>query len=88
MLEQKVAFVTGAARGIGAAISHQFAEAGYAVAMIDKMADDLQKTAQAVSEKNSSVYPIAADLSDLSAAQAAIEKVGNKWGRIDTLIKR
>ncbi|NOY00814.1 MAG: SDR family oxidoreductase [Verrucomicrobia bacterium] len=86
MLEQKVAFVTGAARGIGASISHQFAAAGYAVAMIDKMAENLQKTAQAVSEKNPSVYPIAADLSDLGSAKAAVEKVGKKWGRIDALV--
>ena len=86
MLDKKVAFVTGAARGIGAAISHEFAEAGYAVAMIDKMAEDLQETAQAVSEKNAEVYPIAADLSDLATAQQAIAKVGKKWERMDVLI--
>lgn len=86
MLDKKVAFITGAARGIGAATSHEFAAAGYAVAMIDKMADELKEIAQAVAEKGSPVYPIAADLSDLDAAQQAVAKTGKKWGRIDALV--
>ena len=86
MLDKKVAFITGAARGIGAAISHEFAASGYAVAMIDKMADELKGTAQAVAEKGNPVYPIAADLSDLDAAQQAVAKTGKKWGRIDALV--
>lgn len=86
MLDKKVAFITGAARGIGAATSHEFAAAGYAVAMIDKMADELKETAQAVADKGTPVYPIAADLSDLGAAQQAVAKTGEKWGRIDALV--
>jgi len=86
MLDRKVAFITGAARGIGAATSLEFAAAGYAVAMIDKMADELKETAQAVAEKGAPVYPIAADLSDLDAAYQAVAKTGKKWGRIDALV--
>ncbi len=86
MLDKKVAFVTGAARGIGAATAHEFAAAGYAVAMIDKTADELKNTAQAVAEKGCPVYPVAADLSDLDAARQAVAKTGAKWGRIDALV--
>jgi len=48
LLAGKVAIVTGASRGIGAAAARMFAEAGAAVALAARSADDLESVAQEI----------------------------------------
>jgi 3-oxoacyl-[acyl-carrier protein] reductase len=79
--EDKVAVVTGAARGIGQAIALRFAQEGARVALLD-----LQDTAQTESlcrATGSSVMGLLTDVSQKQSIAEAINHILDKWGKID-----
>ncbi len=80
---QKVAIVTGAARGIGLAIAKKFLEQGYAVALIDIDAAELAK---ADSTLGDDTIAIVCDVSDPRQVNAAVGEVKARFGRIDALV--
>ena len=80
---EKVAVVTGAARGIGLAIAQKFLATGYRVALLDYDADTLAQTATALRENTLAVE---CDVSDPQQVQAAITRVAAHFGRIDALV--
>ena len=80
---QKVAIVTGAARGIGLAIAKKFLEQGYAVALIDIDAAEL---ARADSTLGDDTIAIVCDVSDPRQVNAAVGEVKARFGRIDALV--
>jgi NAD(P)-dependent dehydrogenase (short-subunit alcohol dehydrogenase family) len=71
-----VAVVTGGASGIGAAIAHALADEGAAVAVLDRDP----------SAADPRFLALAADVSDRTAVELAIEKVGQQYGGIDILV--
>lgn len=79
----KVAVVTGAARGIGLAIARRFIEAGYAVAMLDIDAAEVERAAAALRGR---VLPIACDVADIAQVRAAAAKVEVDLGRVVALV--
>jgi meso-butanediol dehydrogenase / (S,S)-butanediol dehydrogenase / diacetyl reductase len=84
-----VAFVTGAARGIGLAIARWFLAHGHAAALIDIDADTLARTeAQLVAEDGSAdrVLAVHADVSDPAQVARAVALTDARFGRIDALI--
>ena len=68
----KVAFVTGAASGIGRATAIAFAAEGARVAIHDRTEDALRDTANAAREKGSEVLVVACDVSQPEQVQAAV----------------
>ncbi|QCX74132.1 Sorbitol dehydrogenase [Streptomyces sp. YIM 121038] len=83
VLNDKVAVVTGAARGIGRAIARRYVEEGALVAIADVDAVAAEKTAADLGERASA---FAWDVADTSAAQAMVERVATRFGRIDILV--
>jgi NAD(P)-dependent dehydrogenase (short-subunit alcohol dehydrogenase family) len=81
-MENKVALVTGAARGIGLATTKLFLENGWKVAMIDRDEAELQKA----SEELSGTLSIPCDVSLPNMVEAMITKVQSAFGRIDALV--
>ena len=77
----KTALVTGAARGIGLATSRLFQEHGWAVAMIDRDAQELQKAAI-----GPDLHAFECDVSDPDAVSKMIIDVIKATGRIDAVI--
>jgi NAD(P)-dependent dehydrogenase (short-subunit alcohol dehydrogenase family) len=73
--------VTGAARGIGAAIARRYAAEGATLALIDLRADDVAATAAALGAKS-----VAGDLSTAAAASAAFEEAIDTLGGVDVLV--
>jgi SDR family mycofactocin-dependent oxidoreductase len=89
----RVAIVTGAARGVGAAITRRLAEQGWAVLAVDLAADDPalpypMGTAEELSALAScgEVVTRAADVRDRSALAAAVAEAEQRWGGLDAAI--
>ena len=83
--EQKVALVTGAARGIGLATARRFLAEGWRVALLD-IENDLLQRAVATLDNPDDTLPLHCDVSDPAAVQTAIEAVGKRFSRLDALI--
>ncbi|WP_439409358.1 SDR family NAD(P)-dependent oxidoreductase [Bradyrhizobium sp. DASA03076] len=82
-LDDRVALVTGASRGIGLAIAAGLAAEGARVALAARGADGLN-AARAVVGPDSSVH--IADVTDPAAAAALMQDVERQWGRLDILV--
>lgn len=82
---QKVALVTGAARGIGLATARRFLAEGWRVALLD-IERELLNDAVAGLRQAESTLALPCDVSDAAAVAAAIETVEKRFGRLDALI--
>ena len=84
----RTALITGAGAGIGAAASHLFCEQGAAVLMVDANAEALERTREAILQAvpGARLACVMADVSDESAAAAAVGQCVQQWGGLDTLV--
>jgi len=86
MNEKKVAFVTGASRGIGAAIAQRLAKDGFHVVAVARSLDKLEAVAGEIKAAGGSAEALAVDIADAKALAAAVEKVAETHGRLDCLV--
>ena len=80
MREQRIAVVTGAARGIGAAIAKRLARDGCAIGVLDVDADDCADTVEAITRRGGTAICFAADVADEAAVTAAVQRVADSLG--------
>lgn len=85
MKNVKKAIVTGAASGLGKALSLEFGRRGYFIVLIDIAEDKLHEVAQAVFDLGGEVMPLVLDLSDEVAVSQAFEKLNAEVSPIDML---
>ncbi len=86
MSEQRVAIVTGAARGIGAATAARLARSGHAVAVIDLDEAACGGTVEAIEEAGGRALAVGADVADSAAVTAAVERVAAELGAPTILV--
>jgi 3-oxoacyl-[acyl-carrier protein] reductase len=86
-LEDRVAIVTGAGRGIGAATARLFADAGARVAVVDLDGRAASEVAREIaSAPGGEAFALAVDVADRAAAAPMAAAVFERWGRIDILV--
>jgi NAD(P)-dependent dehydrogenase (short-subunit alcohol dehydrogenase family) len=82
---QKVALITGAARGIGLAVARRFLADGFDVALLDVDGDLLAKSVSALARPDVTLA-VTCDVSDPAAVASAVAKVERRFGRLDVLV--
>lgn len=85
-LEKKVAIITGAGSGIGAAIARTLAASGVRVAVNDINPDRAQQVASSIVESGGQAVDIVADISNKFQCVNLIETTRKEWGRLDILV--
>ena len=85
-LDDRVAIVTGAGRGIGAATAIALAEMGADVVLSSRTAEQLDEVAAAVERAGRRAVTVTADLSDLEAVAGLAAAATDAFGRIDVVV--
>jgi 2-dehydro-3-deoxy-L-rhamnonate dehydrogenase (NAD+) len=85
-LKNKVAIITGAARGIGAAIAERFLSAEAVVVIADADSDEAQRTAGRLDPLGEHSLVVPVDVTSLDQTQAMASTVIDRLGTIDILV--
>src|SRR3954465_13928195 len=82
----RVAVVTGAARGIGAATAIRLAQDGFAVAVLDLDEAQAKGTVEAIEAAGGKALAVGADVSDVEQVTAAVERIAAELGGPTVLV--
>ena len=85
-LEGKVAIVTGAGQGIGAAIAESYAREGARVVITGRTLSKLEDVAGRIREAGGDVTPLCALAGEREQAEATVARAVGDWGRVDILV--
>src|SRR4051812_33121369 len=85
-LQDKVAIITGAGRGIGQATAVKFAREGAKVVVCDLTPEWIEETVQLCKETRGDAFGYVADVRDPQSLEQMVDVTISKWGRIDCLV--
>jgi len=85
-LKNKVALITGGARGIGRAIALLFAQQGADIALGDVNIEEAKKTCIEIEGLGSRALPLEMDVTDYAKVEEALNKILDKFTKVDILV--
>lgn len=85
-INNSIAIITGSARGIGRKIAESLLSQGAYVALVDILADQLEKTSKELLKFSEKILPIVCDITQADQVDRMVEKVKDKFGSIDILV--
>ncbi|HCN89238.1 MAG TPA: 3-oxoacyl-ACP reductase [Oxalobacteraceae bacterium] len=86
LLNKKIALITGAGQGLGAAIAQAFAAQGAHVAVADINADAADGVAAKINAAGGTAQGFACNVADRTAVKVMTEAIAARFGRIDILV--
>jgi NAD(P)-dependent dehydrogenase (short-subunit alcohol dehydrogenase family) len=84
--KDKVALVTGASRGIGAATAKALAAKGIHVILVARTAKDMESVEEAIHAAGGHATIAPLDLTESDSIAKLAQAVGERWGRLDILV--
>ena len=84
-MSKKIALVTGASRGLGAALSKTLAGNGFHVVAASRTAGALEELDDEISAEGGSVSLAVLDIAQDEPIRSLCESIGNRWGKLDLL---
>jgi 3-oxoacyl-[acyl-carrier protein] reductase len=85
-MSKRVVLVTGAARGLGEALTRRFHQAGYNVALGDIAVDAAEPLARELSSDQSGAFAVKLDVTKKADFEAARDAILDRWGAVDVLV--
>jgi NAD(P)-dependent dehydrogenase (short-subunit alcohol dehydrogenase family) len=85
-VERRVALVTGASAGIGAAIAVELARRGYSLGIVGRDTARLEAVRQQLTADGHELLSLVGDLADLAFAESTVRQVAERFGRLDVLV--
>src|SRR5438034_5250081 len=85
-LKNKIALITGASRGIGAALAKRFAQEGAQVILLARSITDLEDVDNEVQKFGPPALLVPFDLTDLPRIDDLAKSVGERFGHLDILV--
>jgi NAD(P)-dependent dehydrogenase (short-subunit alcohol dehydrogenase family) len=85
-LTGRVALVTGGGRGLGQVFAQVLAQAGAAVAVAARSADQLQETVALIEAQGGRAMALPLDVTDQAAVERAVETIEHRLGPVDILV--
>lgn len=82
----KVALITGGGSGLGEAAARILAQEGAKVAVLGRTKDEIEQVAQSITTSDGEAIHIVADISDPQSMQQAVQRVIERWSRLDIVL--
>ena len=85
-LKDRVAMISGASKGLGAALARRFAEEGAAVSICARSEGELLAGAEELSARGAPVLAVPCDVTDEEAVRRWVDRTLERFGRLDALV--